>query len=133
MTDLVIRPYAPTDQDAVRALFIAVNRELAPPDMRDAFERYIARSLTGELDRIGDYYAEHGGCFMIATLGGQFAGMFGLERSDRDAMELRRQPAALALYRSGGFTETHSDIAKMASNKPVGGGLRRFHFEKRLR
>lgn len=42
------------------------------------------------------------------------------------------QPAALGIYRSSGFSETGEEIAKAASNKTLGGGLRRFHFEKQL-
>lgn len=171
MTGLMIRPYQSNDHDAVRALFIAVNRDMAPPEMKDGFERYIALSLAEELDRIEDYYAEHDGCFMVVTLDGAFVGNYGLERGGPDAMELRRmyiaperrrtglsrimlrhaedlarargarklvlstselQPAALGLYRSSGFTEVHEEIAGAASNKTVGGALRRFHFEKSL-
>lgn len=43
------------------------------------------------------------------------------------------QPAALALYRSSGYAETGEEIAQAASNKTLGGGIRRFHFSKRLR
>ena len=41
-----IRRYADADHAAVRDLFIRVNRELAPPALREAFESYIERSLT---------------------------------------------------------------------------------------
>jgi GNAT superfamily N-acetyltransferase len=167
LTDL--RPYAPGDHEPVRALFIAVNRALAPPEMKDAFERYIEKSLTQEIDRIEAYYDAHDGCFMVAIREGRLAGMFGLERVGQDSMELRRmyvsadrrrmgigqfmlgnaerlarsrgarllllstselQPAALALYRASGFTQTKVDIAMAATNKTVGSGIRRFHFEK---
>ena len=49
-----IRDFWPDDAAAVRALFIRVNRLLAPPDMRERFESYIARSLTEEIDRVSD-------------------------------------------------------------------------------
>lgn len=42
------------------------------------------------------------------------------------------QPAALGLYRASGFTETGEEIADSASNKTLGGGIRRFHFSKDL-
>ena len=58
-----IRPFAAADAREVRELFIAVNRLLAPPDRREAFEAYIARALAEEMDRITDYYAEHDGGF----------------------------------------------------------------------
>lgn len=85
-----IRPFAGADAMEVRELFIAVNRLLAPPDRREAFEAYIARSVAEEMDRITDYYAEHDGGFWVAIAEGRVAGTFGLERSSQEAMELRR-------------------------------------------
>ena len=35
---VTIRPFAEQDAAQVRELFIAVNRLLSPPDLRDAFE-----------------------------------------------------------------------------------------------
>lgn len=96
-----LRPYTPDDHAAVRDLFIAINRALAPAGMKEAFERSIERSLAEEIDRIEDYYAEHDGFFTIATRSGQFAGMFGLERAGHDAMELRRNYVAPAFRRMG--------------------------------
>ena len=58
--------------------------------MADAFEEYIARSLTDEIDRVIDYYKERNGGFWVAVVDGQIAGMFGLEPSAEAAMELRR-------------------------------------------
>ena len=47
--ELTIRPFREeSDLPQVRELFVIVNRLLSPPDMRDAFEAYIARSLTEE-------------------------------------------------------------------------------------
>lgn len=85
-----IRRYADADCEAVRALFICVNRELAPIHLKEAFESYIARSLTEEIDRIPDYYGERQGSFWVATEGSDIVGMFGLERSDSATTELRR-------------------------------------------
>jgi hypothetical protein len=39
----------------VRALFIAVNRLLAPPGLHNAFEAYISRSLAEAINRIEVY------------------------------------------------------------------------------
>jgi GNAT superfamily N-acetyltransferase len=164
----MIRRFEKRDAERVTALFIAVNRLLAPPDMRDAFEAYIARSLTEEMDRIAAYYGER---FWVAVLGDDLAGMFGLEPAGPDAMELRRmyvdpsvrrtgigrrmlgfaedecrrldmrrlelstselQPAALALYQHVGYRLVREVVATQASNKTLGGGIRRFHFEKAL-
>ncbi len=155
----------------MRALFIAANRLLAPPAMRDAFEASIARALTEEMDRVADYYAERDGGFWVAIRQQQLVGMFGLEPAPPDALELRRmyvdpsarrngiarlmlrhaeaecrrrngrklelstselQPAALALYRQAGYQLVREVIAERASNKTLGGGIRRYHFEKIL-
>jgi putative acetyltransferase len=178
MTDerlpLVIRPYEAADLSAVRAMFVQVNRDLAPPGMREAFEAYIARSLGEEVDRIPAYYAERQGGFWVAQQkdSGALAGMFGIERAADDATaELRRmyvdpsarrqsvaramlalaeaearragyrrivlstselQQAALAFYRAAGYRDLGEEIAAAATNKTVGGGIRRFHFEKHL-
>jgi len=42
------------------------------------------------------------------------------------------QVEALSLYRSSGYLEAGEEIALNASNKTIGGGIRRFHFTKRL-
>src|SRR5579859_6435663 len=52
VTDLVISPFAPQYAGEVRALFVAINRLLSPPHMRDVFEPYIERSLAEEIGRI---------------------------------------------------------------------------------
>lgn len=168
---MLIRRYEERDAPAVRALFIEVNRELAPEAMREAFERYIAQSLAEEIDRIAAYYAERGGSFWVAEEAGAIIGTFGLERADEQAAELRRmyvapaarrrgigrlllahaeracseagydrlvlstaelQHAALGLYRASGYRLVREETAATASNKTVGSGLKRFHFEKHL-
>jgi hypothetical protein len=63
---ITIRPFADGDASQVRELFIATNRLLSPPDLRDAFEAYIERSLAEEIDRIAAYYREHDGGFWVA-------------------------------------------------------------------
>ncbi len=166
-----IRSFQPSDAVAVRDLFIKVNRRLAPPDMQQAFEDYIARSLAEEIDCIAAYYSARGGSFWVAEQAGRLVGMFGLEAASPTAMELRRmyvdpdvrrrglgrallqfaedecrrrqcvrlelstsalQTEALALYRSAGYQLMHEEIADAASNKTLGGGLRRYHFAKVL-
>jgi GNAT superfamily N-acetyltransferase len=167
----IIRPFAEVDAAQVRQLFVAVNRLLAPPHMRDAFEAYIARSLTEEMDRVTAYYGERGGGFWVAVRAAKIVGMFGLEPAAPDALELRRmyveptvrragigrlmlrfaedecrrrqvrrlelstselQPAALELYRNAGYRLLREVIAEQASNKTLGGGIRRYCFEKIL-
>jgi putative acetyltransferase len=168
---MLIRPFQDADSASVRALFIRVNRLLAPPHMRDAFEAYIARSLSEEIDRIAPYYAERNGGFWVAIRDNEILGMFGLETTGPAIFELRRmyvapsarrtgiaramlqfaenecrrrnarklelstselQPAALELYRRTGYRQVREIIAEQASNKTLGGGIRRYHFEKDL-
>ena len=42
------------------------------------------------------------------------------------------QPAALALYRNRGYQQIDEKQADTASNKTIGGGIRRFYFVKEL-
>jgi GNAT superfamily N-acetyltransferase len=42
------------------------------------------------------------------------------------------QPAALELYRQAGYRLLREVVAEQASNKTLGGGIRRYHFEKTL-
>jgi putative acetyltransferase len=42
------------------------------------------------------------------------------------------QQDALALYRNEGYENVREEIPDAASNKTLGGGIRRFHFSKRL-
>jgi GNAT superfamily N-acetyltransferase len=172
IAEVTIRPFREEDDASeVRELFIIVNRLLSPPSIRDAFEAYIARSLTEEMDRVAAYYRERGGGFFVALREEKLVGMFGLERATPDTMELRRmyvdpsarrngiarlmlrfaeaecrrlnvrrlalstselQPAALELYRHTGYRLLHEVVAEQASNKTLGGGIRRYYFEKIL-
>jgi len=173
MTDnpVTIRLFAEADVTGVRTLFIKVNRLLAPPDLKDAFEDYIVSSLLEEIDRVSDYYRERLGSFWVAVSGRDIVGMFGLEPSGPDAMELRRmyvdpgqrrrgiartmlefaenecrkadmrqldlstseiQSDALSFYINSGYELVREEVADTASNKTIGGGIRRFHFVKML-
>lgn len=166
-----VRAFRPEDAAAVRSLFIRVNRLLAPPEMKAAFEDYIQRSLVQEVDRISDYYSGKNGGFWVAVDDQGLAGMFGLEPSGELGMELRRmyvdperrrqgiarkllscaenecrrrncltmhlstselQAAAIALYRNSGYVLAREEVAETASNKTLGGGIRRYYFTKRL-
>jgi len=100
---LVIRPFVGADLPAVRALFVQVNRDLAPPAMRAAFEAYIVRSLREEIDRIPAYYAERQGGFWVSRdQDGALLGTFGIERAGDDgprscgACTCSRRPCAAA-------------------------------------
>ncbi len=106
-----IRRYAETDRAAVRDLFIRVNRELAPPQLRAAFESYIVRSLTEEIDRLADYYAARQGAFFVAYDDDAFAGMFGLEGLGTPSAELRRMYLDTA-FRGTGLARAMLDRAE---------------------
>ena len=170
---LVIRPFAVADLPAVRALFVQVNRDLAPPAMPAGVEAYIVRALREEIDRIPAYYAERrGGFWVCRNQDGALESERPQERAAEDgAAELRRmyvqpsarrrgvaramlahaeaearragyrrivlstselQQAALAFYRGAGYEALGEELATAATNKTVGGGIRRFHFAKRL-
>jgi GNAT superfamily N-acetyltransferase len=100
-TEIKIRPFADDDAPQVRELFIATNRLLSPPDLRDAFEAYIERALGEEIDRITDYYREHDGGFWVSIRSNRLVGTFGLERAAPDAMELGRMYVDAAARRNG--------------------------------
>jgi putative acetyltransferase len=99
--DIVLRSYVPGDGPQVRELFIAVNRLLSPPHLRDSFERYISRSLLEEIDRIPEYYGGRHGRFWVALSGERILGMFGLELVGAGVMELRRMYVDPAAQRGG--------------------------------
>jgi GNAT superfamily N-acetyltransferase len=107
----VIRRYAESDHAAVRDLFVRVNRELASPELREAFESYIARSLVDEIDRIRDYYAARHGAFFVSHTGEQLAGMFGLEGLGTPSAELRRMYIDKA-HRGSGLARMMLDRAE---------------------
>jgi putative acetyltransferase len=164
-----IRPFRSSDATAVRDLFVAVNRALAPAEWRDRFETYIDHAIAEEIGRIDAYYLDAGGMFWVACQGARLVGMAGLEPSGRDGMELRRmyvdpaarrqglgrrllsvveswcgaagvsvlrlstselQTEAIAFYESAGFRFVGETVAETASNKTIGGGIRRRAYEK---
>ena len=98
---VTIRPFADWDTAQVRELVIAVNRLLSPPDLRDAFDAYIERALSEEINRIPAYYGERDGGFWVALRGDKVVGTFGLERASDTAMELRRMYVDPSARRQG--------------------------------
>jgi 2-hydroxychromene-2-carboxylate isomerase/GNAT superfamily N-acetyltransferase len=99
---MMIRRYEDRDAAAVRELFARVNRALAPPGMREAFEDYIALAIREEIGRIEDYYAGPRGGFWVAEdATGALVGTFGLESAGAGAAELRRMYVAPEARRRG--------------------------------
>ena len=168
----IIRAYRPADREQVAALWARINRELAPADLREAFEQYIAGPLADELRRLHDVFSDDKrNAFWIVTLGDEIIGTFGIESRSRDTTELRRmyldrrhrgtgvaqrmlecaesrarelgfstmilstaeiQRAALKFYRKNGYHQVKTEVAETMSVRTVGGGLKRFHFDKPL-
>ena len=109
-----IRRYRDSDHAAVRDLFIRINRELVRPDLRDAFERYVAVSLRDEIDRLAEYYAERQGAFFVVhDDDGKLAGVFGLERLGAQSAELRRMYVDTR-YRRQGLARRMLEYAEQA-------------------
>jgi len=108
-----IRRYQDSDQAAVRDLFIRINRELTRPDLREAFETYMAVSLRDEIDRLADYYGERQGAFFVVYDGEMLAGVFGLERLGAPSAELRRMYVD-ASYRRRGLARMMLNYAERA-------------------
>ncbi|MBI1218511.1 MAG: GNAT family N-acetyltransferase [Rhodobacteraceae bacterium] len=89
--DFVIVPFAQAHADGVRALFIAINRELAPAGMEEAFSAYVERAIGEEIGRIAAYFdPAAGNGFWVVMHDGAVIGMFGLERQSAEEVELRR-------------------------------------------
>jgi ribosomal protein S18 acetylase RimI-like enzyme len=56
-------------------------------------------------------------------------------RRNRPTLELSTselQGDALSLYRSAGYLLDREEVAQSASNKTLGGGIRRYYFTKQL-
>ena len=86
-----IRAYVSSDRVSVVGLFTRVNRELAPPDMRERFEAYIAASISGELSRIPDIFSDSKrNAFWVVETGAEIIGMLGIESRGEQITELRR-------------------------------------------
>jgi RimJ/RimL family protein N-acetyltransferase len=86
-----IRAYENADYAQVVDLFIRINRELAPPDMREQFELYIQTSIDGEMSRLLDIFSEtKRSAFWVVETGDQIIGTFGIESRSDDSTELRR-------------------------------------------
>jgi putative acetyltransferase len=87
----LIRLYEDRDHEAVRNLFIAINRELAPAAMREEFEQYIAVGLREEMDRVPEYYRVDGRLsFWVAVEGAALLGTVALEHAGKTSLDLRR-------------------------------------------
>lgn len=83
------------------SLFVAVNYVPTPPEMRDAFKGYIARTLANEIARIPACHGgRESGCRVVER-GAALVGTFGLERTGADPVDLRRMYVGPAAQRRG--------------------------------
>jgi putative acetyltransferase len=88
---IAIRVYDLADYEDVVALFVRINRELAPDHMREQFEQYIATGIDGELKQLPDIFsAARRNAFWVVETDDRIVGMFGIEASGADRTELRR-------------------------------------------
>jgi GNAT superfamily N-acetyltransferase len=88
---VVFRAYQLADYDPVAALWTRINRELAPPDMRELFEQYIATAISGELGQLRSVFSEaKRNAFWVVEAGKEIVGTFGIESRSKDSTELRR-------------------------------------------
>jgi GNAT superfamily N-acetyltransferase len=88
---VIFRAYQLADYDPVAALWTRINRELAPPDMREPFERYIATAISGELRQLQVVFSEaKRNAFWVVEDDKEIVGTFGIESRSKDNTELRR-------------------------------------------
>jgi GNAT superfamily N-acetyltransferase len=88
---VVFRAYQLADHDPIAALWTRINRELAPPDMRELFERYIATAISGELGQLHGIFSEaKRNAFWVVEAKKEIVGTFGIESHSKDSTELRR-------------------------------------------
>jgi GNAT superfamily N-acetyltransferase len=88
---IFFRPYQPTDYEQVAELWKRINRELAPEEMRDRFEQYIATALCEELRHLHEIFAEaRRNAFWVVVIDVEVVGSFGIESRAPDTTELRR-------------------------------------------
>jgi putative acetyltransferase len=89
--NIVIRAYRDTDYAQIVELFVSINRELAPAEMREQFEQYIQTSIDQEISRLHDIFSEaRRNAFWVVEASGEIIGMFGIESRSHDSTELRR-------------------------------------------
>lgn len=83
--------YDKTDFAEVSALWARINRELAPPDMREQFEQYIQNSINDELTQADKVYPQsEGSALWVVKQADKIIGTFGAQRVTDTDIELRR-------------------------------------------
>jgi len=114
---VIIRAYEDTDHAQVRDLFIRINRELAPANMREQFEEYISTAINGELSQLRGVFSEtKRNAFWVVETNGQIIGMLGIESRDHASTELRRMYLDRR-YRGRGIAQRMLQCAEMRARK----------------
>jgi putative acetyltransferase len=114
---IIIRPYEDADNAQVAPLFIRINRELAPADMRERFEQYILTAIKGEMSRLRDIFSEaRRNAFWVVETDRQIIGMFGIESCSHDTTELRRMYLERR-YRGRGIAQRMLQCAEMRARE----------------
>jgi GNAT superfamily N-acetyltransferase len=88
---VTFRGYRKADYDAVAALWTRINRELTPAGMEELFDRYIAMTIDGELNRLLEVFSEaKRNAFWVVEDSNRIVGSFGIESRSASDTELRR-------------------------------------------
>lgn len=105
---LAVRAIQPADNDAVRALFITVQNELAPTDadleLRIAIKRYIDSCLNDDLARASVYYSKpRRRLWVLESQEREIVAMIAIEADENEpgAARLRRLAVARQFRRKG--------------------------------
>jgi N-acetylglutamate synthase-like GNAT family acetyltransferase len=109
---ITFRAYQLADCDAVAALWTRINRELAPAGMEEIFERYIARTIDGELKQLHEVFSEaRRNAFWVVENASDIVGSFGIESCSESETELRRMSLDQP-YRGLGIAQRMFDCAQ---------------------
>ena len=119
MTDgpVKIRTYHDADFARTAALWTRINRELAPVDMRELFEQYIATAINEELRHLQVVFAEaERNAFWVVETAEELVGTFGIQSRGADITELRRMYLDRRL-RGRGIAQRMLDCAESRARK----------------
>jgi GNAT superfamily N-acetyltransferase len=107
---IAIRAYRDRDYNRVVDLFVRINRELAPGEMRGLFEQYLSTAISGELKHLRDIFSEtKRNAFWVVETDEHIVGTFGIEACDNYSMELRRMDEH---YRGRGVAQLMLECAE---------------------
>lgn len=98
-------------------LWTIINRELAPADMRELFEQYIATAISGELKCLESVFSEaKRSAFWVVEHDKQIIGTFGIESCSHETTELRRMYLDRS-HRGRGIAQRMLECAEMRARE----------------